>query len=146
MGIHERVRMTDKISNRAMLTSLYRHAKFLVSLSEWENCCVPTGEAMFFRLPVINAGAVPLPENVGDAGVLIDKTDPVAAARMINEVWENPSAYAALQENALKRSGWFTDEALLENAARLLSDLSTAWRGRPAPPAIQALDTRALAG
>jgi glycosyltransferase involved in cell wall biosynthesis len=144
-GIGERVRMTDKISNRAMLTSLYRHAKFLVSLSEWENCCVPTGEAMFFRLPVINAGAVPLPENVGDAGVLIDKTDPVSAARMINEVWENPSTYAELQENAVKRSGWFTDEALLENVAKLMRDLSAAFRGKPAHPAIATLDALALA-
>lgn len=139
LGIEGRVRMTDKISSRAMLTSLYRHAKFLVSLSEWENCCVPTGEAMFFRLPVINAGAVPLPENVGDAGVLIDKTDPVAAGRIINEVWENPAAYGTLQENALKRSSWFTDEALLENVAKLMGDLAAAHEGASSHPAIEAL-------
>ena len=122
-GVEGRVRMTDKISNRAMLTSLYRHAKFLVSLSEWENCCVPTGEAMFFRLPVINAGAVPLPENVGDAGVLIDKTNPVEAGRLVAQAWADAEEYGKLQENALKRSVWFTDEALEVALQNLLKDL-----------------------
>ena len=144
-GIEGRVRMTDKISSRAMLTSLYRHAKFLVSLSEWENCCVPTGEAMFFRLPVINAGAVPLPENVGDAGVLIDKTDPVAAGKLIDEAWGDPKIYAQLQENAEKRSSWFTDEALVENLRLLLRDLLAEHDGSNEHPAIAALKERTTA-
>ena len=55
LGVAGRVQMTGKISDRAALTTMYRHAKFLISLSEWENCCVPSGEAMFFGLPVINA-------------------------------------------------------------------------------------------
>lgn len=139
LEIVDRVYMTDKISNRAMLTSLYRHARFLVSVSEWENCCVPTGEAMFFGLPVINAGAVPLPENVGDAGVLIDKTDPVSAARIINTVWNDPAAYARLQENALKRSSWFTDDALLENLRKLMHDWVRAYPGADAPEGIKAV-------
>ena len=101
LGIENRVQMTGKISDRAALTTLYRHAKFLISLSDWENCCVPSGEAMFFGLPVINAGAVPMPENVGDAGVMIDKTDPVSAGKLIAGPGTIADVYARLQSQRL---------------------------------------------
>ncbi len=127
LGLADCVFMTDKISNGAMLTSLYRHAKFLISVSEWESFCVPAAEAMSVGVPVINAGGIPLPENVGDAGVLIDKTDPVSAARIVNEVWNDPATYARLQESALRRSNWFTDAALLENLRGLMKDWANAY-------------------
>ena len=129
LGIESRVQMTGKISDRAALTTLFRHAKFLISLSDWENCCVPSGEAMFFSLPVINAGAVPMPENVGDAGVVIDKRDPADAARRINTVWENDELYGRLQANALRRSDWFTDAALIEALRAVLRDWASAFDG-----------------
>jgi glycosyltransferase involved in cell wall biosynthesis len=122
LGIEKRVLMTGKISDRAALTTIYRHAKFLISLSEWENCCVPSGEAMFFGLPVINAGTVPMPENVGDAGVVIDKGDPAAASERILAVWNDPESYARLQANALRRSEWFTDAAMAGALRNLFQD------------------------
>lgn len=121
------VQMTGKISDRAVLTTFYRHAKFLISLSEWENCCVPSGEAMFFGLPVIHHGAAPMPENVGDAGVLIDKRDPVTAGRLIAEVWADPERYAQLQANARQRAPWFTDVALAEALRGVLRDWAIAF-------------------
>ena len=127
VGLEKRVQMTGKISDRAALTTLYRHARFLISLSEWENCCVPSGEAMFFGLPVIHGGTVPMPENVGDAGVVIDKTDPADAARRIIAAWENPEHYARLQANALRRSDWFTDAALAEALRGVLRDWAEAF-------------------
>jgi glycosyltransferase involved in cell wall biosynthesis len=134
LGIENRVQMTGKISDRAALTTLYRHAKFLISLSDWENCCVPSGEAMFFGLPVINAGAVPMPENVGDAGVMIDKTDPVSAGKLIAGAWNDPAEYARLQANALRRSEWFTDAALLEALRNVLRDWTAAFEAHSAGP------------
>jgi len=136
LGIAHRVQMTGKISDRAALTTMYRHAKFLISLSDWENCCVPSGEAMFFGLPVINAGAPPMPENVGDAGVTIDKTDPASAGRLIASVWDDPQTYAQLQANALRRAPWFTDAALAEALRGVLRDWAAAFGDRP-PAAVQ---------
>ncbi len=131
LGIGHRVQMTGKISDRAALTTMYRYAKFLISLSEWENCCVPSGEAMFFGLPVINAGAPPMPENVGDAGVTIDKADPASAGRLIASVWDDPQTYARLQANALRRAPWFTDAALAEALRGVLRDWATAFGDQP---------------
>jgi glycosyltransferase involved in cell wall biosynthesis len=127
LGLSANIQMTGKISDRKSLTTFYRHAKFLISLSEWENCCVPSGEAMFFGLPVINGGAVPMPENVGDAGVVIDKTDPIAAGKIIAEAWDDATRYAQLQANARARAEWFTDEALEEALQNVLRDWSVAY-------------------
>lgn len=132
LGIEHRVQMTGKISDRAALTTLYRHAKFLISLSEWENCCVPSGEAMFFGLPVINGGAVPMPENVGDAGVVIDKTDLVSAGKIVADTWTDRECYAQLQANALRRAGWFTDAALADALRGVLRDWAAAFEVGPA--------------
>jgi glycosyltransferase involved in cell wall biosynthesis len=82
---------------------------------------------MFFGLPVINAGAVPMPENVGDAGVTIDKTDPISAGKLIADTWNNAETYARLQANALRRSEWFTDAALLEALRNVLRDWAVAF-------------------
>jgi glycosyltransferase involved in cell wall biosynthesis len=82
---------------------------------------------MFFGLPVINAGAVPMPENVGDAGVVIDKQDTVAASEIIASVWNDAETYAQLQANALRRAAWFTDDALAEALRGVLADWATAF-------------------
>lgn len=139
LGIERRVYLTDKISNRSMLTSLYRHARFLVIVSEWESFCVPAGEAMFVGLPVVNTGTIPLPEIVGEAGVLIDKTNPERAAAIVDEVWNDPAAYARLQANALERSNWFTDAALLDSLRNLLGDWARAYPDGSAPTAMKAV-------
>lgn len=138
-GIAHRVYLTDKISNRAVLTSLYRHARFLLILSEWESFCVPAAEALFVGVPIVYTNVAPLPEIVGDAGVLIDKTDPAAAAGQIDEVWEDSALHAQLRENARARSHWFTDAALLESLRSLLNDWARAYVGPTAPPAIEAV-------
>jgi glycosyltransferase involved in cell wall biosynthesis len=133
LGIEHRVQMTGKISDRAALTTFYRHAKFLISLSEWESYCVPSGEAMFFGLPVIHHGAAPMPENVGDAGVMIDKCDPAAAGKIIADVWSDPERYVQLQANALRRAHWFTDAALAEALRGVLRDWAIAFADKAVP-------------
>jgi L-malate glycosyltransferase len=131
LGIQSRVQMTGKISDRAALTTLYRHANFLICLSDWESFFVPAVEALSFGVPVIYTGEPPVSENVGDAGVVIDKRDPVDAARRINAVWENDEVYCQLQANALRRSDWFTDAALSEALRAVLRDWTSAFDRSP---------------
>ena len=63
-----------------------------------------------------------MPENVGDAGVTIDKTNPPSAGQLIASVWNDPQTYAQLQANALRRAAWFTDDALAEALRGVLRD------------------------
>jgi glycosyltransferase involved in cell wall biosynthesis len=127
LGIGNRVQMTGKVSDRAALTALFRHAKFLICLSDWESFFVPAVESMFFGVPVIYTGEPPVSENVGDAGVVIDKRDPVGAANQIITIWEDSATYAQLQAKALARSVRFTDAALAEGLQSLLATWAKAF-------------------
>ncbi len=127
LGIENRVHMTGKVSDRTALAALFRHAKFLICLSDWESFFVPAVESMFFGVPVIYTGEPPVSENVGDAGVVIDKRDPVGAAKQIITIWEDSEAYSKLQEKATARSTRFTDAALAEGLQGLLAEWATAF-------------------
>jgi len=129
LGIAKRVQMTGKVSDKAALTALFRHAKFLICLSDWESFFVPAVESLFFGVPVIYTGEPPVSENVGDAGVIVDKRDPVGAAKQIISIWEDSATYAQLQAKALARSTQFTDAALAEALQSLLG----AWAKAFAP-------------
>ena len=131
LGLERRVQITGKVSDRAALTALFRHAKFLICLSDWESFFVPAVEAMFFGVPVIHTGEPPVSENVGDAGVVIDKRDPIGAAGRIVAIWNDAEAYSRLRETALHRSTRFTDSALVDVLRRLLADWATAFGSFP---------------
>jgi len=134
LGIENRVQMTGKVNDRAALTALFRHAKFLICLSDWESFFVPAVEAMFFGVPVIHTGEPPVSENVGDAGVVIDKRNPVGAAGRIVAVWNDAEAYVRLRDNALRRSTRFTDAALVDVLRGVLKDWATAFGQYAASP------------
>lgn len=126
LGIESRVQMTGKISDRAVLTALFRHARFLICLSDWESFFVPAVESMFFGVPVIHTGEPPVSENVGEAGIVIDKRDPVGAAKRIIDAWNDAETYARLRSSALHRSKRFTDAALADVLRGVLQDWAAA--------------------
>ena len=132
LGVGHRVQMTGKISDRIVLTTFYRHARVLFSLSEWESFCVPAVEALFFGVPVVHNGITAVTENVGDAGIVIDKTDPVGAGSLVIDVWTHPERYAQLQVNAFRRAGWFTDAALADALRGVLRDWVAVFEVGPA--------------
>jgi glycosyltransferase involved in cell wall biosynthesis len=130
LGIKKHVLITGKVSDRSMLVALFRHAKFLICLSDWESFFVPAVEAMCLGVPVIHTGQPPVSENVGDAGVMIDKRNPVDAAKQINAIWEEEKIYSRLQANALRGSMQFTDAALAEALRSVLRDWAAAFAVR----------------
>jgi glycosyltransferase involved in cell wall biosynthesis len=133
LGLANRVQITGKVSDRPALTALFRHAKFLICLSDWESFFVPAVEAMFFGVPVIHTGEPPVSENVRDAGVVIDKRDPIRAAEQIIAVWNDQEAYARLRETALARSALFTDVALADLLRGILRSWAAALPTLPKP-------------
>lgn len=134
LGIAKRVQMTGKISDRAALATLFRHAKFLICLSDWESYFVPAVEAMFFGVPVIHTGEPPVSENVANAGLVVDKRDPAGAAGRIAGIWGDPERYARLRADALQRSELFTEARLLAALQDVLRDWAAAFDGRSAAP------------
>jgi glycosyltransferase involved in cell wall biosynthesis len=137
LGIENRVQMTGKVSDRAALTALFRHAKFLICLSEWESFFVPAVEAMFFGVPVIHTGEPPVSENVEDAGVIINKQDPGSAAEQIIAVWNDAATYSRLKEEALRCSTRFTDVVLADVLRHLLADWARVFGPFPAGPIVK---------
>jgi glycosyltransferase involved in cell wall biosynthesis len=134
LNIERRVQMTGKVSDRVALTALFRHAKFLICLSDWESYFVPAAEAMLLGVPVIHTGKPPVSENVEDAGLIIDKADLANAGRLIVDVWNSPEAYAGLQANALRRSRHFTDAAFLAALQNVLRDWAAAFDAQSVTP------------
>jgi len=127
LNLERRVRLIGQITDRTALTSLFCHAKFLVVLSEWESFCVPAVEAMFFGLPVIHEGKGPVAENVGDAGIVIDKSAPDRAGKQIALAWGAAESYAQLRADALRRSSSFTDAALAGSLRDVLGEWAQAF-------------------
>ena len=118
-GLAGRVLMTGQINDARLLTSFYRNAKFTLLTSEWESFCVPIVESMAFGTPPVAHRTPPLPEVMGQAGLIIDKHDPSTAAEAIHSVWSDSAAYDSLVEAALKRSHLFTEQALADQLAEL---------------------------
>jgi glycosyltransferase involved in cell wall biosynthesis len=124
LGLSQRVLFTGHITDPAMLASLFRHARFTVITSEWESFCVPVVESMFFETPVVIHHVPPLPEVARDAGLVIDKHRPEAAADLIDGTWADGHAYEQLKQACRQRAPHFTTLAL---RTQLLSMLRRAF-------------------
>jgi glycosyltransferase involved in cell wall biosynthesis len=68
------------------LPALYAAARVLIYPSHHEGFGLPPLEAMACGTPVIASNRTSLPEVTGDAGLLIDPTDPEALLRALEQV------------------------------------------------------------
>jgi glycosyltransferase involved in cell wall biosynthesis len=122
LDLVHRVQITGKVSDRSALTALFRNAKFLICLSDWESFFVPAVEAMFCGVPVIHTGVPPVSEHVGDAGVVIDKQNLVSAGARIITFLNDAEAYRELRDKALAHSAHFTVTALADELKGVLGE------------------------
>jgi alpha-1,3-rhamnosyl/mannosyltransferase len=95
LGVADRVHRVGPVTD-AELAALLRGAVALVHPSLDEGFGLPTVEAMAVGAPVLAARSGALPEVVGDAGELLDPTDPDAWAAAIDRVRADPEHRAAL--------------------------------------------------
>lgn len=112
LGLEDDVVFTGKVTNPMVLSSLYKHAKFTMCLSEWESFCVPIVESMFFGIPVVGNALEPIPEIAGGAGVIVNKDHHAATARMMHEILQDGEMYRRLKTACLIRSRMFTRQQL----------------------------------
>ena len=123
LELEDDVLFTGHLVDPAVLTSFYRHARLSVFLSEWESFCVPVVESMYFGTPAVGHHVPPLPETIGEGGMVVDKAHPEAVAARIDEVLSNATEYEALSAAARRRAAAFTHAALRREVAAVLKRL-----------------------
>jgi glycosyltransferase involved in cell wall biosynthesis len=79
LGLRDAVTFRGGISDPELVAAM-AHSDVLIMASRHEGFGVPVIEAMTMGLPVVANGEGALPEVIGDAGVLVDATDPYALA------------------------------------------------------------------
>lgn len=120
LGLKERVIFTEQVNNTAVLAELLRHAKLLFVTSEWETFCVPVVEAMYFGVPAVVHHIPPLPEVVGEAGLVVDKHKREEVRTAVLQLLNDPARYQQLRQAARARAQQFTDKALENVLAAVL--------------------------
>lgn len=71
------------------MVALYHGARLLAFPSLFEGWGLPITEAMSLGVPIAAARSTCIPEQLGDAGVLFDPSDPVDIARAVRSLWED---------------------------------------------------------
>lgn len=66
------------------LVSYYQIGHIFITMSEHEGFCVPLLEAMYFGIPVIGYNSTAIPLTMGNAGILVNKKDPIVIAELID--------------------------------------------------------------
>jgi len=121
-GLQHRILMTGQVNDPGTLAALFANAVMLLVTSEWESFCVPVVEAMYFGTPVAVHNIPPLPEVMGDGGIIIEKHQPRDAANTILTFWRDRDRYMQISQSAKDRSARFTDDALASELLKLLHD------------------------
>jgi alpha-1,3-rhamnosyl/mannosyltransferase len=117
IGVSDRFHQLGLVSASA-LDSLYRHAAALVFPSRYEGFGAPVVEAMLRDCPVLASDRTALPEVVGDAGLLLDATDPHVWADAMQRVIDDASLRDRLIVAGRERATHFRPEVA---AAALLA-------------------------
>jgi glycosyltransferase involved in cell wall biosynthesis len=124
MGLHDAVRLSGALSD-ADLVAAMAGADVLVITSQHEGFGVPVIEAMTMGLPVVAHDGGALPEVVGDAGLLVDATDPWAVARGVDRVLGEGGLRASLAAAAPGRVAALDLPSAGERAVDLVAALRT---------------------
>jgi glycosyltransferase involved in cell wall biosynthesis len=80
---------------------------------------------MTFETPLIVHDVPPLPEVMGNAGIVIDKHSPELAAAKIDALWGMGAEYSALVRACRQRALAFTETALSRRLFSLFDGLSS---------------------
>jgi glycosyltransferase involved in cell wall biosynthesis len=102
LGIREAVTFRGSIKD-ADLVAAMAESDVMIMASRHEGFGVPVIEAMTMGIPVVANREGALPEVIGDAGVLVDATDPYALAEAAARVASDSELRGSLAEAGTKR-------------------------------------------
>lgn len=107
LGLSHRVQIKGYVSDDE-LSSFYRGAQALVSVSAIEGFGLPVAEAMASSCPVIASTAGSYPEVVGSAGILVDPKDRLALSDAMLRMVQDVPARKAFSALGRKRAAVYT--------------------------------------
>lgn len=102
LGLVNQVQFLDYVED-ADLPALYQMAEVFLLLSFYEGFGLPILEAMASGTPVIASNSTALPEVVGENGLLVNPSEPKAAAEALHSLMTKESLHEAL---SLKAQLW----------------------------------------
>jgi glycosyltransferase involved in cell wall biosynthesis len=115
---------------QTVLRALYRQAQLFAITSEHEGFCVPLVEAMAHGLSIAALARGAVPETLGDAGLLLEETEPAYLAVAFEKLLSGAGAVGESGESGRRRyATHFTNERI---AALLLQTLTDHDTSRPA--------------
>ena len=108
-GIKDRVKfITDLTSDE--IAELYAESTLAVSPSVYEGFGFPAGEAMSCGIPLVSSNGGSLPEVVGDAGIIVEHSNPKALYQGIKDLLNNEDKRLEYgqrgRERVLKKFTW----------------------------------------
>lgn len=121
LGIADRIELRGFLS-QAQLDELLASADCLAYLSLYEGFGLPPLEAMALGIPVVASNTSSLPEVVGDAGLLVDPTDALAAARAVLSILNDADLRDRLVLKSLARAKQFNWRTTAHETALILKN------------------------
>lgn len=104
--VRDRIRHLDYLPGE-FLPAVFSRAEMLLMPSWLEGFGLPVVEAMASGVPVVVANTSSLPEVVGDAGILVDPSQPQELARAIVRLASDAALRQELGERSQKRAALF---------------------------------------
>jgi len=124
LGLGGKVRFLDHVPDED-LPLLYNAADVFVLPSFYEGFGLPALEAMSCGTPVIVANRAPLPEVVGERGILVNPRDAREMAQRIVELLAEPGRHAAAAQAALRRARYFSLERQTEQTMAVYAQVAS---------------------
>jgi glycosyltransferase involved in cell wall biosynthesis len=103
------------------LVSYYRISHIFITLSEHEGFCVPLLESMYFGIPVVAYNSTAIPFTMGNAGILINKKDPLIVAELLNLIIHESTLREKIVQNQKYRLEDFDRQKIKEKIASIVS-------------------------
>tara|TARA_B100001146_G_scaffold146109_1_gene128225 strand:- start:580 stop:1797 length:1218 start_codon:yes stop_codon:yes gene_type:complete len=108
-GIKEKVKFVTDLSGEE-IAELYARSTIAVSPSVYEGFGFPAGEAMSCGIPLVATNGGSLPEVVGDAGIIVQHSNPRSLVNALKDLLNSPEKQKELsykgRERVLERFTW----------------------------------------
>jgi len=123
LGIERQVLTLGRV-DRGLVLALHRRAEALVFPSRFEGFGIPLVEAMLAATPVLASSYPVVREVVGEAGLIVDESDPSSIAAGIRRIVTDDDLRASLRERGLAQASGFTLEKANDTLIRTLTGLA----------------------